>query len=232
MASAPLPAKIVIGGIFLCVPVLLAVLAVPRFLLGVRIEPFSGVIDSGLLGERLPPSIYRAASDALAGASDDDGESLSNRALVLVMSADRDPATIAQSRALVIHALQDAPSNTNAWTLLCQIDTRRAPTDAVACLDHAFAISPFDWYTAEWRMSLAAYEWPYLDERVRDKAVGLVLPMWNTLGWTNTFTLRHALYDLSFTENGRQLLRAGFAGHRSELRDFNRYIFEENANAQ
>ena len=138
------------------------------------------------MGERLAPSTYRAASDALAGASDDDGESLSERALVLVLSAEKDPATIAQSRALVIRALQDAPSNSNAWLLLCQIDARRAPTDAVACLDHAFAISPFDWYTAEGRMSLAANEWPYLDERVRDKAVSLVRPMWNTLGWTNT----------------------------------------------
>ena len=232
MATTARPAKIVIGGIFLCVPVLLAVLAVPRFLEGVRIEPYGGVIDSGLLGERLAPSTYRAASDALAGAADNDGESLSDRARVLVMSAQTDPATIAQSRALVVRSLQASPSNANAWTLLCQIEAHHAPTDAVACLNHAFAISPFDWYTAEWRMSLAADEWPFLDERVRDKAVGLVLPMWNTLGWTSGLTLHHALYDLSFTENGRQLLRAGFAGHRAELRDFNRYIFEENANAQ
>ena len=232
MASTPRPAKIVIGGALLCVPVLLAVLALPRFLLGVSIEPFGGVIDSALLGVRLAPSTYRAASDALAGASDDDGESLSERAHVLVMSAEKDPATIAQSRALVVRALQDAPSNSNAWLLLCQIDTRRAPTDAVACLDHAFVISPFDWYTAEGRMLVAANEWPYLDERVRDKAVSLVRPMWNTAGWTNELTLRGALYDLSFTENGRQLLRAGFAGHRGELRDFNRYVIEENANVR
>jgi hypothetical protein len=232
MASTLRPAKIVIGGIFLCVPVLLAALALPRFLLGASIEPYGGVIDSALLGVRLAPSTYHAASDALAGASDDDGESLTDRARVLVMSAEKDPATIAQSRALVVHALQDAPSNANGWTLLCQIDAHHAPTDAVACLDHAFTISPYDWYTAEWRMSLAANEWPFLDERVRDKAVSLVRPMWNTLGWTSELTLRGALYDLSSTENGRQLLRAGFAGHREELRDFNRYVIEENANAQ
>ena len=232
MASTPRPAKIVIGGVLLCVPVLLAALALPRFLLGVSIEPFGGVIDSGLLGERLAPSTYRAASDALSGASDDDGESLSERARVLVLSAEKDPATIAQSRALAIHALQDAPSNANAWILLCQIDARRAPTDGVTCLDHAFAISPFDWYTAEWRMSLAADEWPYLDERVRDRAVSLVLPMWKVVWPVSEATLRPALYRLSFTSNGRQLLRAGFAGHRPELRDFNRYVIEENANAQ
>ena len=56
--------------------------------------------------------------------------------------------------------------------------------------------------------------------------------MWTVVWPISNATLRGVLYQLSFTENGRQLLRAGFAGHRAELRDFNRYIFEENANAQ
>jgi hypothetical protein len=233
MASTPRPAQIALGGVLLCVPVLLGVLAFPRFLAGARVEPFHNVITQAELGQKLPPSIYRAAADALAGAPDADGQSQSDRARALVLSADKDPATIAQSRVLVVRALLDGPSNANAWTLLCQIDARRTPQAGVACLDNAFTISPYDWYTADWRMNLVASEWPYLDERVRDQAVSLILPMWS-LVWPqdDTVTLRGVLYDLSFTEDGRQLLRAGFAGHRNDLRDFNRYVIEKNADVQ
>ena len=228
MASTPRPAKIVIGGTLLLVPVLLAVLAGPRFMAGVAVEPYHRVIDSAELGEKLSSSTYRDASKALAGAPVDDGESLYQRAQTLVLSAETDPATIAQARVLDADALRAEPSNPSAWVLLCQIDALKSPSDANSCLSKAFVIGPYDWYTSERRMLLVAKEWPYLDEAVRDKAVSLVLPMW-TLVWPfNNATLRGVLYELSYTEDGRQLLRAGFAGHRSDLRDFNRYVIEQN----
>lgn len=180
----------------------------------------------------MPASAYRDAANALAGAPRGDGESLADRAQVLALSAENNSATIAKSRDLVVQALRAQPSNPDAWLLLCQIDARHAPAAANDCLADALAISPYDWYTAERRMSLVAGQWPYLSERVRDRAVSLILPMWNTAGWTSEITLRGALYELSFTEDGRALLRAGFAGHRGELRDFNRYIIEENTDGQ
>lgn len=232
MASTLSPAKIVIGGLLLSVPVLLAFLALPRFLQGVAAEPFHRVIDAAELGENLPAATYRDASRALAGASDGDGESLYERAQLLVLSAQTDLPTIAQARILDVSALRAEPSNPSAWLLLCQIDALKSPSDADACLANAFAVGPYDWYTADRRMLLAAKEWPFLDEQVRDKAVSVILPMWAIVWPTNDATLRGTLYELSFTENGRQLLRAGFAGHRSDLRDFNRYIIEENANGR
>jgi hypothetical protein len=224
----PLQAKIVVGGILLCVPALLAFLAGPRLALGLNVAAFHHVIDQGLLGEKLPAIRYRAAADALADASPDDGESLSDRAQVLALSAPNDPATLSEARALIVAALRDAPSNPNGWLLLCQIDFERKAPNAAGCLDNAFAIAPYDWYTADRRMLLTASEWPYLNERARNKAVSVILPMWNIVWPINNFTLRGTLYELSFTENGRQLLRAGFAGHRDDLREFNRFIIEEN----
>lgn len=228
MASTPRPANIVIGGLLLLVPALLAVLAVPRFAAGVAVEPFHRVIDSAELGETLSPSTYRDASHALAGAPDDDGESLYEEAQVLVLSAQTDPATVARARALDVEALRAEPSNPSAWLLLCQIDALKSPSAADSCLSKAFAIGPYDWYTSERRMLLVAKEWPFLDEGVRNKAVSLVLPMWTLVWPINNATLRGVLYELSTTEDGRQLLRAGFAGHRNDLRDFNRYVIEKN----
>ena len=227
MASTPRPAKIVIGGILLCVPVLFAVLAVPRFLRGLSAEPFHRVIDAAELGERLPASTDRAAADALADAAPDDGQSLAEHALTLVLSADRDPAALARARTLVVDSLRAAPSNPNAWLLLCQIDAHSDPDTANACLANALRVSAYDWYTTGARMRLVAEQWPYLDERVRDKAVSLIMPMWTAVDPFGR-SLHGALYQLSFTANGRQLLRAGFAGHRDDLRDFNHYIFLEN----
>jgi len=232
MTSMPLQARIVVGGLLLLVPVLLACLAIPRFSQGLDVIAFHGVIDQGLLGAKLPAIQYRAAADALADASPEDGWSLTEHAQVLTLSATDNPATLAAAHALVVDALRDAPSNPTGWLLLCQIEARQKSRGAVTCLDNAFAIGSYDWYTAGRRMSLVASQWPYLTERVRDKAVTYILPMWNTLGWPSGYTLREALYALSFTENGRQLLRAGFAGHRDDLRDFNRYIIEENTGVQ
>jgi hypothetical protein len=232
MSSMPLQARIVVGGILLCVPALLAALAVPRLSQGLSVIAFHSVIDRGLLGAKLPAIQYRAAADALADTSPRDGESLTERAQVLTLSAADNPATLAEARNLVVDALRDGPSNPTGWLLLCQIEAQQKSKGAVDCLSNAFSIGSYDWYTAGRRMSLVASEWPYLTEPVRDKAVTYILPMWNTLGWPSGFTLREPLYALSFTENGRQLLRAGFAGHRDDLRDFNRYIIEENAGAQ
>jgi hypothetical protein len=232
MASMPRPANIIIGGLLLSVPALLVALALPRLMQGVRAEPFHSVVGSAQLGQHLSPSTYRAAADALAGAPADDGESLSQRAQVLVLSDGNNPATLVQARALAEDALRAEPSNPDAWLVLCQIDARQSPSAAVGCLDNAFAIAPYDWYTAERRMLLTAQEWPYLSEHVRDKAVSVVLPMWNVVWPISNYTQRGTLYELSFTENGRQLLRAGFAGHRSDLRDFNRYIIQTNTYGQ
>jgi len=147
MASTPPPAKIVIGGLLLLMPALLLVLALPRFMQGVRAEPFHRIIDSAELGERLSAADYRAAADALAGTPEDDGESSYERAQLLVLSAQTDPATIAQSRALDVNALRAEPSNPSAWLLLCQIDALKSPSAANACLANAFAVGPYDWYT-------------------------------------------------------------------------------------
>ena len=232
MASTPRPAKIVIGGILLCVPVLLAVPAAPRFLRGLSAEPFHRVIDAAELGEHLPASTDRAAADALADAASDDGQSLAERALTLVLSADTDPAALARARTLVVDSLRAAPSNPNAWLLLCQIDSHNQADTTNACLANALRVSAYDWYTTGARMRLIAEQWPYLDEHLRDKAVSLIMPMWITDARFSGANLHSVLYQLSFTANGRQLLLAGFAGHNDDLRDFNRYVVQQNEYGQ
>jgi hypothetical protein len=76
-------------------------------------------------------------------------------------------------------------------------------------------------------MLLLAAEWPYLDGPLRDSAVNIVLPMWNTDEWSNGSTLRYVLLDLSRTANGRQLLLAGLISDPEALRSFNRWAIGE-----
>jgi hypothetical protein len=226
MGATPLPAKIVIGGLLLCIPAFLAVFAVPRLVQGARTEAFHGVVQSASSGERLALSTYHAAAAAYSKTSPSDGEGMADYAQVLVLTSEYDPAILAHSRELAVQALRDAPSNPQAWLLFCQIESRRTPQAAVACLDQAFAIAPYDWYTAGRRMSLVADNWPYLDQPLRDKAVSLVLPMWRTTEpeWHFPLHFYFELYALTTSDNGRALLRAGFSPDREALRAFNRFV--------
>lgn len=116
--------------------------------------------------------------------------------------------------------------------MFCQIESRRNPQAAVACLDRAFTIAPYDWYTAGRRMALVADNWPYLDLKLRDEAANLVLPMWRTTypEWTFSLHFYDELYALTLSENGRALLRAGFISDRDALRAFNRFVMDERFN--
>ena len=155
----------------------------------------------------------------------DDGNSEAIYAELLARGAGGKGPETARARTVTIDALSHAPTNPRAWTLLCGIDAQRSRTEAVHCLDMAFSVTPFDWFTAEARMQMAASEWPLLDEKLRDSVVGLVRPMWTCTKWNGGAGLKDVLLDLSSSDNGRQLLRAGFQSDVSELRDFNRWIF-------
>jgi len=228
MSSIPAPARVIVGVMLFLVPATLLTLAVPRFQQGLQIEAVNRVTLAATGGQALPISLYDNAAAALGHTPSDDGEVLAWRAEFLALgtngTADRDISRMA------ILALLQAPVQARAWMVLCRYEAMRSPARGVTCLDKAFPLTRFDWFTARGRMLLIASEWPYLDEDLRDKAAAMILPMWNTTQWTDGSTLRYVLFDLSLSDNGRQLLRAGLFSDRQALRDFNRWVLQERIN--
>jgi hypothetical protein len=221
-----MPVRIVVVALLCCVPVMLAMLAAPRFLEGVRIEPFEAVKGAAIGDDPLPPEKYRLAATAFAETLPEDGEERGWYAEFLARSAGIDPKSIAKTRAAALAALSRAPVDTNAWTVLCEAEAAASAGRGTHCFDTAFPVIRYDWFTAGKRMSLLAYEWPYLDEPLRDGAVAVILPMWRSTQWTDGSTLRWQLLELSRSPNGRQMIQAGLPD-RSLVRDFNRWVVQE-----
>ncbi len=232
MTAAQITKTVLAGGMLLGVPAILSVLAAPRLVGGLGIEPAYRLVGEATLGVPLSASATRAAASAYAGVATDDADNLAQRAEFLKLADGNDPRKLLEVRELLIRSLTHAPVNPRAWTLLCRVEAKQSPARAVACLDTGFFVAPFDWFITGQRMSLVAAEWPYLDERLRDAAANEILPMWNSAGWSNGRTLRYALYDLSRFSNGRQLLRAGFISDRKALFAFNRFVVQERINGR
>jgi hypothetical protein len=221
------PVRVAIGALLLLVPAFLACTAIPRLVFGLRSEAAHRLVQAALVGQKVSGESARAAAAAFEQAPQGDGDDKAQVAEFLALAAGGNPAMYLHARQEVTEALAHSPANARAWTLVCEIDATIAPARAVACLDTDFAIARYDWFTAGRRMRLVAYEWPFLDETLRDSAASLIIPMWNTAQWANGLTLRDALYELSRTDDGRQLLRAGLIPDREALRSFNRFVIRE-----
>jgi len=225
-ASRAVAVRAVVALLLMFVPVLLAYAAIPRFNFGWRIEPEHRVVLSSILQQSLTVDSALRGAAAFAQAPPGDGDDLAQSGEFLALASPSEPALLLRSRESVSEALAYAPANPRAWTLLCELDAAQSSPRIVSCLDTAFALTQYDWFTAERRMRLVAEEWPFLDESLRDKAVNVVLPMWTSPRWVNGWTLQYVLYDLSRSANGRQLLRAGFIADRDALRSFNRFVIQ------
>lgn len=224
MPSAEIRSRAAFAILAVLLSLMLVVLALPRFITGLKREAAGETIALMIDGRKEPLSAYRSAAAALAGALD--GESLAERAELLAR-ASNDPRMLAKSRELAIEGLARAPADPRAWTLLCAIEAAHDPGQGVSCLDTGFFVGPYDWYATPWRMQLAASEWSYLDERLRDAATALILPMWHSEQWGDDNALRATLFELSKSADGRQLLRAGFLADKNAMRRFNRWVMRK-----
>jgi hypothetical protein len=227
MTPTQVPARIFFGVVFLIMPGLLLYAAFPRLIFGLKTEPAHSLALSAELGQMVPAESAEIAATTFESAPRTDGDDDTLAAEFVMLSAAGKPPDLSKLNQMVAEALRYSPANARAWMLYCDEESRRSWSRAIACLDVQFQISPYDWFTAEQRMQLVAREWPYLDERLRDKAAALVIPMWHTTQWLDGSTLRYSLYNLSRTENGRQLLRAGMTSDRETLRSFNRFVIME-----
>jgi hypothetical protein len=221
------PVRVAFGAVLLLVPAVLACAAVPRLVFGLRSEAAHRLVQAAIFGQPVPGESARAAAAAFQQAPPGDGDDEAQAAEFLALAAGGDRAMYLRARQEVTVALAHSPANARGWTLLCEIDATLSPAHAVACLDTGFVIARYDWFTAGRRIKLVAYEWPFLDEPLRDTAARVIIPMWNTAQWANGLTLRDALYDLSRSDDGRQLLRAGLISDRAVLRRFNRFVIRE-----
>jgi hypothetical protein len=215
--------------LLLCVPVLLAAAALPRLAFGFQTEAADRLVLSATLGEPIPAASAQAAAAGFGRAPSDDGDDHVWEAEFTMLGPSPDTE---RARRVVSEALADAPANVRGWILLCELEANASPMRGVGCLDTGYFIAQFDWFTTDRRMQLIAREWPYLDERLRDAATQAILPMWHTTEWSNALTLHGALYDLSRSDDGRQLLRAGFIADREEMHAFNRFVIEERMNGR
>jgi len=227
MTSKVVPVRTFLGIVLLIVPAALIYLAIPRFTFGLSSASTERLVLLATYQQSISLQAARAAATALERAPAEDGNDLAQASEFLALGAAGDSILLARSRASAIAAITHAPTNPLAWTLLCEAEASRRPLPAVSCLDTSFSLTRYDWFTADERMRLIAEEWPFLNESLRDSAAGLIIPMWYSAHWDYGLTLRNTLYNLSRSENGRQLLRAGFAGDRQALRDFNRFAIQK-----
>src|SRR5215471_15784112 len=79
----------------------------------------------------------------------------------------------------LLEALSAAPANPRGWTLLCEIEINIDRDRAASCMDTAFYIGPFDWFTARRRTVLSAYLWPQLDRDTQDAAARRLRLIWD-----------------------------------------------------
>jgi hypothetical protein len=227
MRSTRLFARALTAALLLCVPLGLTVLALPRMMQGARTGPALFVTRSAIVGLPFSHEQYRAALDAYAATPSDDGDDLAWKAELSRLAGV--PLPVVREEA--VDALDHEPGNVRVWTLLCEIESKRSPAAAVSCLDLAFQVGSYDWFTTRRRMTLVAAEWPYLDEKLRDAAVARVLPMWHSNRWINGISLRGVLYSLGTTANGRQMIEAGFGTDATLYRKFLIQLILEELNA-
>src|SRR5271166_2604900 len=135
MHSTSIFERLIFAVVLLSVPALFAHAAVPRLLFGLRTDGADRVIQSVTLGQSVPAASARAVAAAFDRAPLDDGDDRARGAEFRALSSPGDSATLSQSREALLEALTHAPANSRAWTLLCEIEAKRAPPSAVACLD-------------------------------------------------------------------------------------------------
>ncbi len=215
--------KLSLGTLLLVIPALLAIAAWGRFVQGLYVEPLQPVVDETIDGDELSVSLYEQAASLLRETPLDDGDQLAWRGRFEALAAGSDPARLRTARVLTEAALRQSPANIDAWTTLCGLDAAMA-ADTSPCLGRAFRVGAYDWYTAQRRMMIAAAAWSYLSEDVRDRAVSLVKPMWETDHWPDGSSLHPALFELARSDGGRQMLRAGLMSDAEAFKAFKRAL--------
>jgi len=171
--------------------------------------------------------MVRDAANATRYMLSDDGDGLIEGAEIMAAQSNGRKGELRDARLQTIRGLEYAPANPRGWTLLCEIDLASAPNDAAKCMDTAFFIAPFDWYVARRRAVLAADLWPRLDSDVQLAAARRVRLMWNSDNWPD-HRVKDALYDVYQAPYGRDLLTAGFAGDKEEMRELDRWLIRQN----
>jgi hypothetical protein len=198
--------RISILGVFLALPpLLLIVLAIPRFEAGLRLPEVKEVVLDRSLSLSVAPSRLQRAQRALANGIAEDGETKLWRAEFLALLAGSDRERLEAARQLTVDGLAAEPANPRGWTLLCELDVALSRNDAARCLDTAFYIGPFDWYVSRRRTALSVHLWPEIDADTRDAAARRLRLIWETPG------LRNIDLEVARTANGQIMLEQAFA---------------------
>ena len=191
--------------LFLAVPLILIVLALPRFLADLSVPQARAVTHDRLFSLAVHPVRLKQAETALSHAAAGDGDNTLWRAELLAVLAGGDSGRLAAARALTVEGLSESPANVRGWTLLCEIDVALKRADAPGCLDTAFFIGPFDWFVAQRRTALSIYLWPKLDADTQDAAARRLRLIWETP------ELRFIDFGIAKAANGGTALERAFA---------------------
>ena len=209
--------------VYLAVPALLVLMALPRFLAGLALIATQPVVVERIHTRPVATPLLSSAAKDFAAAMPSDGDSVVWRAELEALLAGNDPAKLAAARDTVIEGLKAEPANTRGWTLLCEIDAHLDAPAAAACMDTAFYVGPFDWFVSRRRSVLTSALWPQLDRDTQDAAARRIRTIWDTR-IDGTPIMRNILFDVDKDKYGPMLLQAAFSGDPDELRAFNRWL--------
>jgi hypothetical protein len=117
----------------------LAGAALPRLASGFALAAASPVPLFIHANAQLPTTAYKEARDALAHASNSDGQAKIWEAEAAHLAGS--PAQDVQS--ILISALERAPASARGWTLLAEIEAARDPKGAASAIGFALQLAPF-----------------------------------------------------------------------------------------
>ena len=203
--------------VLLCPPLLLSIVALPRFASGVALEAAFPVPSYMSTARALPLRAYRETARALAEADAADGESQIARGRAAYLSGEVGPQVIAMTDNGISHA----PSLAAGWTLLAALRTPVDRARAAAAVSVALELAPHDYYLAVWRARVAAPLWPDLDVDTRENAARQVRAIWSDR------SQRHGLRTILVAADGPTLVTYAMKDDPNGLRALNRMVARE-----
>jgi hypothetical protein len=192
--------------------IVLAGAALPRLVSGFALAPALPV--PYLIGakEELPTTAYKAARDALAHASNADGQAKIWQAEAAYLAGSQ----VQDVQSTLSSALDRAPSSAQGWTLLAEIQATRDPKGAASALGLALQLAPFDYWLASRRANVGARLWNGLNVEERDLLLRQTRLLWSEE------QLRDKIGPLFATQEGAALAGHAFADDPDILRELNR----------
>jgi hypothetical protein len=195
-------------------PILLMVLAVPRFISGIALERAFPVPPYIVKNVILPRKSYATAAEILSHASPQDGETQILRAEAAHMAGQSDRIV----RPIVENGLSTDPANARGWTLYSEVLRATDRKHSAKALGIALELAPYDYFLAGRRARDGAMIW---DAMLPDDKPFLLRQA--ALLWSEPI-LHPEIFPLLNTPGGPALMTQALKDDPDQIRALNQWV--------